>query len=47
MGPWDPSAWEAVKLEPATLRPAAPSLQGKPKPSVRAVQLDLLDGPAI
>jgi hypothetical protein len=24
MGPWDPSAWEAVKLEPATLRPAGP-----------------------
>ena len=47
MGPWDPSAWEAVKLEPATLRPAAPSEQGQPKPSVRAVQLDLLDGPAI
>ena len=22
MGPWDPAAWEAVKLEPATLRPA-------------------------
>ena len=68
MGSWDPSAWEAVKLEPGTLRPAEPtggasspiitqppsagrplasSQEGKPKASLRTVQLDLLDGPAI
>jgi putative SOS response-associated peptidase YedK len=68
MGPWDPAAWEAVKLEPGSLLPtgpaggglapiaapppsaglpAAPFQQGKPQASVRAVQLDLLDGPAI
>jgi hypothetical protein len=68
MGPWDPAAWEAVKLEPGSLLPAgpaggvlvpiaapplsaalpaAPFQQGKPQASVRAVQLDLLEGPAI
>jgi putative SOS response-associated peptidase YedK len=55
MAPWDPAAWEAVKLEPTTgplgSRPPAPARQDPPPaPAGRTgapagpLQLDLLSG---
>jgi putative SOS response-associated peptidase YedK len=39
MGPWDPAAWEAVKLEPAAAG------QGRnPAAAAGSQQLDLLEG---
>jgi hypothetical protein len=44
MGPWDPAAWEAVKLEPAAGLRVAKTQDRDRAAAGGSVQLDLLDG---